>query len=127
VSSTTKKVPIDPESKRLVDEQLSTDDAYRELDGYIRQIKEEENVRKRRLVKLAIHDGEELIQEIDEKHKLKEEKRLSMIEYIFKNTKENFITIKESTKLPYEDLKPIYDQVVEYQKPWWRKIINMFR
>lgn len=127
MSTTSKKVPISPKSKRLADEELTTADTYRELDQYIRLIKEEENVRKRGLVRETIELGEELIEEIDEKRKVKEEKRLLMVEYIYKISKEEFITVKESTKLPYEDLEPIYTQVIEWKKPWWRKIVNVFR
>lgn len=127
MSTRSKKAPVDSESKRLVDEQLSTDDAYRELDQYIRLVKEEENARKRGLVRETIDLGEELLEEIDEKNRLKEEKRLLMIEFIFENSKEEFITVKKSTNLPYEDIEPIYNQVAEWKKPWWRKVVNVFR
>lgn len=127
MSSTTKKTIIDPEDKRLVDAFPSTADLYREVDAQLRQFKEEDKRKKRVLVKQTLNDGEELFQEIEDKRIAKEEERVIMIEYIYKNSKEKFVTLKEAKNLPYDDIKRIHNQVVENKKPMWRKIINVFR
>ena len=127
MSTTSKKIPIDPKSKALVESQLTTDQEYRELDAYLRMIKEEDSIKKRRLSRDIEDVGEEMVAEIETKALEKEEKRIQMIEYIYDHSQEKFITLKEANKLAFEDITPIYENVVEWEKPWWRKLVNVFR
>lgn len=127
MSTTSKKAKISEESKKFTESLLTTDDEYRNLDKYLRASKDENNVRKRKLARDIASDGEKYLQEIEEKNKDRENKRMSMIESIYSNSQEKFIPLKELKQLPYEDVVDIHNKVNEWKKPWWRKVINVFR
>ena len=127
MSTTSKKVPIDPKSTKRVAEELTTSDMYREFDRYISMQKEEDAVRRRGLARQLEDIGPEMVEQIEEKVAEREEKRIEMVEQIYNLSQEQFISLKEAKDLPYEDLEPIYNNVMEWEKPWWRKIINVFR
>lgn len=126
MSTTSKKPIIDPKSKEMLKQELTTADMYRELDQYLRLRKKEENIKKSRMINKIIDDGENLVREIEEKNTVHEKKRIQMIEYIYFHSKEKFITIKELKDLPYEDVQNIYKTVIEWEKPWWKKLISVF-
>ena len=127
MSTTSKKTIINPEDKKYVESLPTTADLYREVDQQIRIFKEEEKRRKKVLVRETVEHGEELLQEIEEKRIAKEEKRVEMIEYIYDTSKEEFVTLKETKNMPYEEVEKVYNNVKEYYKPWWRKVVNVFR
>lgn len=127
MSTKTTKAPIDPKSIRELKEQLSTDDLYRELDQYLRAKREEDNIKKRSMAKKIFSEGEQLMQEIEEKKVRLEAERLSMIEFIHKNSQEKFITLKEATQMDYEEIKRVHARVLEWKKPIWRRFLNIFR
>jgi len=127
MSSRTKKAPIDPESTKRVKSELTTDDMYRELDSYLRARKQEDNIKKRRLADKIVNEGEQLMQEIQEKNIAVEEERLTMIEYIFTNSQEKFVELKELKQMEYGEVKKLHAKVTEWKKPAWRKFLNMFR
>ncbi len=127
MSTTSKKVPIDPESIKRVAEELTTSDMYREFDRYVRMQKDEDDIRKKGLARQLEDIGEEAVGQIEDKFNMREEKRVEMMEFIYQHSQEQFITVKEAKDLPYEDIEPIYNNVVEWEKPWWRKVVNVFR
>jgi hypothetical protein len=127
MSTTSKRAPIDPKSKEELENLMTTEDSYRELDAYIRLLKEEEAARKRRLTREVVEVGDEMVAEIEEKHIKREQERIEMMEKIFEISKEEFLTVKEMKEMPYEDIKKTYGDVLEWKKPWWRKLINVFR
>ena len=127
MSSTTKKAKISEESKAFSESLLSTDDEYRNLDKYLRANRHQLEVKKRRLAREVSFEGEQHLKEIEEKNREREQRRMQMVEFIYTNSKEKFITIKELKDMPFDDIVPIYDQVNEWLKPWWRKAINVFR
>jgi len=127
MSSTTKKPIIDPKSKEEVANMLGTDDLYRALDNEMRHEKEISNIKKRRIAKEINEQGEELLYEIEEKNRKKEEQRVSMMEFIDKKSKEKFIKLEELNKLDFDEVKKIYEKVLEWKKPWWQQFINIFR
>jgi len=123
----TRKAPIDPKSKKIVEAQLTTDDLYRELDNSIRLEKEDNERKKNRLAREIVEQGDNLLKEIEEKQQKKEQERASMMQYIYENSKEKFIKIEKLSKLDFDETKEIYERVVEWKKPWWKKLINIFR
>lgn len=124
MSSTTKKIIIDPDSRKIVDELKTTDDLYRDVAAYERQIKKE-NERRHNVLARAIADtGDELLQEVEFKHQVKEEERIAMVEKIYNLTGEKIITVQKANNLPIEDLKPYVIQAEELGKPWYRKLLD---
>ena len=71
----TRKAPIDPKSKKIVEAQLTTDDLYRELDNSIRLEKEDNERKKNRLAREIVEQGDNLLKEIEEKQQKKEQER----------------------------------------------------
>jgi len=127
MSTSTKKAPIDPKSKAELESQLTTYDMYHQLDEYMRQKKQEQEIKKRSLARKIEAQGPELLKEIEEKNIRVEEERIEMIEYIITNTQEDFGTLKELKEMEYGELKKIQARVVERKKPAWRKFLNIFR
>lgn len=127
MSTRTKKAPIDPNSIKEMEEQLSTIELYREWDEYLRMEKDEQERKKRRFAREIVESGAELVQEIEEKNLEREEKRIELIEEIYKTANETIISLKELKDLPLEEIIPIHKKIIELKKPWWRQIINIFR
>lgn len=127
MSTTSKKAPIDPKSKEKAENLLTTADAYRELDAYLRAVNAETSIRRKGMARNIADVGEEMVAEIEEKNKEREKKRIQMIEFIYDKSKEEFVTLKEANKLPFEEIGVIYQRVVETKKPWWRQLVNLFR
>jgi len=126
MSTKTTKAPVDPESKRQVNEQLTTVEEYRQFDAYLRMMREDENRRKKRMAHQLGDVGEEMVTEIETKNKERERERLRMIHFINKSSGDKFLSLKDAYDMPYEDVKPIYERAIEWKKPWWRKLINVF-
>lgn len=124
MSSTTKKAPIDPKSKEYAESLLTTTQMYHQLSEYERSIKEENDIKKRKIASEISKMGDVYIDEIDRKHQEKENERLDMIDYVIHNTKENIIKVKELKNMPYEDVKSIYIKAKDYKKSWWRLFIE---
>jgi hypothetical protein len=127
MSSTTKKPPISKKSQEYADSLLTTDDEYRNLDRYLRANQEQLNIKKRRLAREIASEGEIHLREIEEKNRERETRRMQMVEFIYTNSKETFITLKELKDLPFDDVAPIYSKVKEWKKPWWQRAVNIFR
>lgn len=124
MSSTTKKVIIDPESKRIADELLTTDDMFRELADYERQIKTEDDRKKVRLARQMYEMGDELVEEVKVKEEENKIKRIEMVEQIYDLSGDNFVTLKQANEMTIEELQPILFQAQELGKPWYVKFLN---
>ena len=127
MSSTTKKPIIDPKSKAESEALSTTADLYREYDAFLREQRKREDGRRNRLAESLAEQAPELVMEIDEKREQEELKRVELVEFIYKESKEEFIEFKKLTKLSYEDVVLLHKRVIENKKPWWQKTINMFR
>ena len=124
MSSTTKKVRIDPKSRRIVDELKTTDDLYRDAASYERQLLEDNKRKLGNLARKISTQGDELIQEVEHKHQAKEEERIAMIEQIYKLSGEQLITVKDAQNQPIEDLSPLLIKAKELGKPWYNKLLD---
>ena len=124
MTNTIKKTIIDPSSRRVIDEVKTTDDLYRDVAEFERQIKVE-NARRHEMVARTIAEtGNELLKEVEIKHQTKEEERIRMIEKIYQLTGEKLITMQNANNLPIEDLKPYLIKAEEEGKPWYKKFLD---
>jgi len=124
MTNTIKKTIIDPSSRRVIDEVKTTDDLYRDVAEFERQIKVE-NARRHEMVARTIAEtGNELLKEVEIKHQTKEEERIGMIKKIYKLTGEKLITMQNANNLPIEDLKPYLIKAEEEGKPWYNKLLD---
>lgn len=120
----TKKVKIDPNSKEEADALDTTSDLYRKFSEYERQERDETNQRKNRIAAQLEAMGEEMLDEIDQKHELKEQERMDMIDVIIDKTKDNLVRPKELYTMSYEDVKSIYVKAQDYNKSWGRILLE---
>jgi hypothetical protein len=67
MSTKTKKINVDPNSKRITDELETTTDLYRSLAEYERQLKEEEERKKNRVAEQIYSIGDEMVDDIKQK------------------------------------------------------------
>lgn len=124
MSSTTKKTRIDPKSKEYVDSLMTTSDMYRALSDYERSIKEENDIKKRRIAKEIENMGQHYLDEIDRKNQEKENEKNEMIKSIVSLKDESFIKLSDLNEMSYDEVKSIYIKVMDSKKPWYRLFIE---
>ena len=126
MTSRTKNPPISEESKKMSESLPKTADLYMELSQFEREQKEITDRKKSSVALDIIANGEEYINEIDEKWQEKDEERMQMIEYLISNTGSKHGTSKKLYQLSHEEIKSIYDKELDNKKPWWKKLIEFF-
>lgn len=124
MSSTTKKTPIDPKSKEYADSLMTTSQMYRALSDYERSIREENDIKKRKIADEISKMGNIYLQEIDDKHELKEQERLDMIDYVVGNTGQKFAKVRDLNNMSYDEIKSIYIKAKDSKKSWYRLFIE---
>lgn len=120
----TKKPIISPKSKEETNNLPTTVDLYNNLK---REIQEEEKIleyRKDRFVENVIIDGSILENEIKLKNKIREEKRISLIEEIYKISKEKYYTFNELNGMELNEIEEAHLIVKNKMKPWYIKLFE---
>ena len=125
MSTKTKNINISPNSKRIVDELETTEDLYRGLAEYERQMKLDDKRKRKRLATQFAEIGNEMVENIQEKQKTKEEKRIEIIERIYNLSGDKFVSVKEANELTIEELKPILFNAENINKPWYVKLFDL--
>ena len=117
---TTKKTKIDQDSQDESDSLATTSDLYRQLSDYERQEKDQTEQKKNRIAREVERMGDQYLEEIDNKHELKEQERMDMIDFIIIKTKEDLVRSKDLYDMPIEEVKSIYVKAQDYDKSWVR-------
>lgn len=124
MSSTTKKTPIDKKSQEYLDSLETTEQLFRNLSDYERMCREENDQKKRMIAEEIASMGEHYVEEINNKHKQKEEERLDMIDYIIETTKEKLVKAYDLKQMTYEEVKSIYVKAQDSKKSWFTLLIE---
>jgi hypothetical protein len=124
MSSTTKYPLIDKNSIKESEELETTEQLYRSLSDYERMVKDENDSKKTMIANEIARMGEQFIDEIDTKEKLKEDERLDMIEYIISTTEQKLVKVRDLNNMNHEEVKPYYLKAQDQSKPWYRLFIE---
>lgn len=126
MSTTSKRPKINEDSKNYVESLKTTDDLYRDHNQYIIEVNKVNDIRKKRFVKEIAFEGDNFIDEIEEKYRKEEEDKISKIEYIYDETNEKYGTLKELNNLSSTEIITIYNKVLNSKKSFFRKLIDLF-
>jgi len=126
MSTNTRKPKISKKSVDFVNGLKSTDDMYHDYDRYVAEINKSNDNRKRRLATEIGMNGEEYINEINDKYESIENDRITKIEHIYNLVGEKYGTLKELNKKDHSDIIEIYTKVVNSKKSFFKKLIDLF-
>ena len=124
MSSTTKKAPIDSDSKEYAESLETTQQMYQALSDYERSLKDETNQKKSMIAREIDRMGEVYMDEIDEKFEILEEERQEMVDYIIHNTQQTLVKKRELDNMTHGEVKSIYIKAQDTKKPWYRSFIE---
>lgn len=126
MSSRTKKPVISAASAKEADELETTFDLYKDLADYERRVREENDRRKNRIAREIEQMGESYLSEIDEKFERKEKEKIQLVQDILKSSGKKYGDSDTLYRMPYEEVKSIYNKVLESKKSWYRKLFEFF-
>jgi hypothetical protein len=120
----TKRPIISQKSKEETENLPTTVDLYNNLK---KEIEEEERLLERKKINFiaeVVNNSDKLENEIKLKNKINEEKRILLIEEIFKISKEKYYSIVELNNMDLMELQAAILIVKNKMKPWYVKLIE---
>lgn len=108
-------------NKDLLEHENNEDD----YDSYSEFLKKHTENEKRKAASEIIEMGEDYLAEIEHKKYLKNQKKITLINYILKKT--NKYPKKYLLDLDYDDVYDIYNNVKNENKPFIKKIIDFIQ
>lgn len=116
------KPTINEESKKIAEEQITTSEMYRGYENYIKSINTTNENQKNSFKDELLDSGVELIEEMTENTKERNEIRINKIKYISKRTKKTFDDIDSHSD---EDINQYYIELKDSHKGFFRKAFEL--